>query len=579
MHCLIVTIISSTLLFSFGDALLAPCDSQIYCTGEVLRQVQMAKLFDDDKYFVDMKLTTAPEVVLEAFANLSSEFPDKAVPSSEIKTFLQTYFEEPGNEFEQWTPSDWHSKPKFLSKVSDSKYRSWAEELHSLWKSLGRKIRDDVRDHPELYSQIYTPHPVVVPGGRFRELYYWDSYWVINGLLLSEMTETARGMILNFAYLVERYGIVPNGGRVYYERRSQPPFLPLMVESFYEATGDKDFLRQVLPALEREYSFWMQNRSVNVVTSELTHILNRYNVPVDHPRPESYSDDVELAEGLPTEAQKQLWMDLTSGAESGWDFSSRWFIDDTGRNNGSLRDTQTSAILPADLNAIMCRNERLLASFHRSLGNEEKALEYEKALSARIKAVESLLWDAEKGAWFDYNLVNKTRHHSFYPSNLAPLWAQCYSKPEMSDQAVHYLQDSGGLDYPNGIPTSLSDSGQQWDMPNAWPPLQHIIIEGLSGLHSAHAQELAFSLAQRWIQTNWRAFIKYEAMFEKYDVNGDGKPGGGGEYEVQLGFGWTNGVALQLLDQYGDRLSSGGRVPVCSCALIGLVYPVLKSLF
>lgn len=295
--------------------------------------------------------------------------------------------------------------------------------------------------------------------------------------------------------------------------------------------------------------------------------------------PESYSDDVELAEGLSTEAQKQLWMDLTSGAESGWDFSSRWYIDDTGRNNGSLRDTQTSSILPADLNAIMCRNERLLASFHRSLGNEEKALEYEKALSARINAVESLLWDAEKGAWFDYNLVNKTRHHSFYPSNLAPLWAQCYSKLEMSDQAVQYLRDSGGLDYPNGIPTSLSDSGQQWDMPNAWPPLQHIIIEGLSGLHSAHAQELAFSLAQRWIQTNWRAFIKYEAMFEKYDVNGDGKPGGGGEYEVQLGFGWTNGVALQLLDQYGDRLSSGGRVPVCSSALIGLVYPVLKSLF
>lgn len=539
----------------------------------------MAKLFDDDKYFVDMTLTTAPEVVLEAFTNLSSVFPDKAVPSLELKKFLQTYFKEPGNEFERWTPTDWHSKPNFLSKVSDSKYRSWAEELHSLWKSLGRKIRDDVRDHPELYSQIYTPHPVVVPGGRFRELYYWDSYWVINGLLLSEMTETARGMILNFVYLVERYGIVPNGGRVYYERRSQPPFLPLMVERFYEATGDKDFLRQVLPALEREYSFWMQNRSVDVMTSELTHILNRYNVPVDHPRPESYSDDVELAEGLSTEAQKQLWMDLTSGAESGWDFSSRWFIDDTGRNNGSLRDTQTSSILPADLNAIMCRNERLLASFHRSLGNEEKALKYEKALSARIKAVESLLWDAEKGAWFDYNLVNKTRHLSFYPSNLAPLWAQCYSKSEMSDQAVQYLRDSGGLDYPNGIPTSLSDSGQQWDMPNAWPPLQHIIIEGLSGLHSAHAQELAFSLAQRWIQTNWRAFIKYEAMFEKYDVSGDGKPGGGGEYEVQLGFGWTNGVALQLLDQYGDRLSSGGRVPVCSSALIGLVYAVLKSLF
>lgn len=259
----------------------------------------------------------------------------------------------------------------------------------------------------------------------------------------------------------------------------------------------------------------MQNRSLAVAMSGLTHILNRYNVPVDKPRPESYSDDVELAEGLSAEAQKKLWTELASGAESGWDFSSRWYIDSTGRNSGTLRDTKTSSILPADLNAIMCRNERLLASFHRILGNEEKAVEYEKALSARIKGVESLLWDAERGAWFDFSLVKETRHLSFYPSNLAPLWAQCYSNPEMANQAVQYLTGSGGLDYPNGVPTSLSKSEQQWDMPNAWPPLQHMIIEGLSRLDSAHAKELAFKLAQQWIQTNWRAYIKYEAMFEK----------------------------------------------------------------
>ncbi|XP_055030831.2 trehalase [Misgurnus anguillicaudatus] len=565
-------------LFSNGDTLPDPCDSQIYCTGEVLKQMQMARLFDDDKYFVDMKLTANPEVVVEAFANLTSGFPNKIVPSSELQKFLNVYFEEPGKEFEIWTPTDWHAYPKFLSKISDLKYRSWAEELHRLWKSLGRKIRDDVRDHPELYSQIYTPHPFIVPGGRFRELYYWDSYWVINGLLLSEMTETARGMILNFMTLVERYGFVPNGGRIYYERRSQPPFLSLMVERFYEVTGDKDFLRQVLPALEKEYIFWMQNRSHAITMNGVTHILNRYNVQVGGPRPESYSDDVDLAEGLSTEAQQKLWIELKSGAESGWDFSSRWYIDSLGRNTGTLRDTQTSSILPADLNAIMCRNERLLASFHRIQGNEQKAEEYDQALSARINAIESLLWDPEKKVWFDFSLVTQSRHSSFYPSNLAPLWAYCYSKPEMGDQAMQYLKGSGGLDYPNGIPTSLSDSGQQWDMPNAWPPLQHMIIEGLSGLDSAHAKELAFDLAQRWIRTNWLAYVKYEAMYEKYDVSGDGKPGGGGEYEVQLGFGWTNGVALQLLNQYGDRLSSGGCVLSAAGVLTGLIYPILTTL-
>ncbi|KAK2846674.1 hypothetical protein Q5P01_009673 [Channa striata] len=225
------------------SAFLPPCDREIYCTGPILHQVQKAKLFDDDKYFVDMKLKAAPDVVSSAFHNLSREFPNTTVPRAELQEFLNTCFEKPGTEFESWTPPDWHDKPKFLGRIADQELRDWAKKLHNLWKSLGRKIRADVKDHPELYSQIYTPHPVVVPGGRFRELYYWDSYWVINGLLLSEMRDTAYGMIQNFLHLVNRYGFVPNGGRVYYERRSQPPFLTLMVESYYQATKDEEFLR------------------------------------------------------------------------------------------------------------------------------------------------------------------------------------------------------------------------------------------------------------------------------------------------------------------------------------------------
>uniref|UniRef100_A0A8C1S4M2 Trehalase n=1 Tax=Cyprinus carpio TaxID=7962 RepID=A0A8C1S4M2_CYPCA len=370
--------------------------SQIYCTGEVLQQVQMAKLFDDDKFF--------------------SGFPNKTVPSSELQKIIQTYFEEPVLHWQ---------KPLFL---------------------------------PISHIFLFFQKNVIIK----VFLFFRESYWVMNGLHLSEMTETARGMILNFVYLVKRYGFVPNGGWVYYEQCSQPPLLPLMVESFYEVTRDRDFLRQVLPAVETEYSFWMQNCSFAVSMSGLTHILNQYNVPVRQLiNTVCFKNIVRVT---PKKAQMKLWIELTSGAESGWDFSSRWYI-------------YRHPILPADLNAIMCRSEHLLASFHRILGDEEKAL------SARIKAIESLLWD----------------HLSFYPSNMALLWAQCYSKLKMADQGY---ADSGGLDYPKGLPTSLSESGQQWDMPNALPPLQHMIIEGLSGLNSAHAKELAFSLAQRWIQTN-----------------------------------------------------------------------------
>ncbi|XP_028274674.1 LOW QUALITY PROTEIN: trehalase [Parambassis ranga] len=563
MRYLVPFCVSSLTLFScVRSALPPPCDSQIYCTGPILHQVQTAKLFDDDKYFVDMKLKAAPDAVLSAFHNLSNESPNVTVAPAKLKAFLSTYFDKPGTEFETWTPTDWHDKPKFLDGIADDSLRVWAGKLHELWKSLGRKIHTNVRDHPEFYSQIYTPHPVVVPGGRFRELYYWDSYWVINGLLLSEMTDTARGMILNFLHLVNRYGFVPNGGRIYYERRSQPPFLTLMVESYYQATKDEEFLRSALPVLEKEYGFWMENRSVAVTVNDTTHVVNRYDVQVGLPRPESYSDDLELAEGLSDEHKDLLWTDLKAGAESGWDFTSRWYIDEDGgggHNNGTLRATHTSWVLPVDLNALLCRNERTLASFHRALGDDDSAAAYDQAAARRQEVVEALFWDAERGAWFDINLLTFSNHFEFYPSNLAPVWAQCYSQAEMGEKAVKYLKGSGALQFPNGVPTSLRESGQQWDYPNAWPPLQHMLIEGLSKLPSEDAKQLAFDLAQRWIKTNWLAYIKHKAMFEKYDVNGDGKPGGGGEYEVQLGFGWTNGVALQLLDQYGEALTSGGR--------------------
>lgn len=577
MSCLLVLMCFSLLLICCENVVLPPpCDSEIYCTGPILDQVQGAKLYDDDKYFVDMKLKVSPDIVLSAFQNLSSESP--TIPREKLQEFVDMYFEKPGTEWDTWTPPDWHSNPTFLNKITDKQLREWAFEIHRLWKLLGKKIRDSVNDHADLYSQIYSPYPVVVPGGRFRELYYWDSYWVINGLLLSEMTDTAKGMIQNFLHLVDRYGFVPNGGRIYYERRSQPPFLTLMVESYYQATKDKEFLRAALPRLDQEYSFWMENRSLSVSVNGSEHRLNKFDVQVGLPRPESYTDDLELAEGLSEVSKQQLWMDLKAGAESGWDFTSRWFVDSDGQNSGTLKNTRTSQIVPTDLNALLCRTERTLAAFHRTMGNNASADQYERAAALRLRAIDAVLWDEPQGAWFDYNLLTGRKHLDFFPSNLAPLWAQCYPHEQKAQRAVLYLKGSGALEFPNGVPTSLKESGQQWDYPNAWPPLQHMLIEGLSKAPSDDAKQIAEDLAQRWIRSNWLAYVKYEAMFEKYDVNGDGKPGGGGEYEVQLGFGWTNGVALQLLDQYGATLTSGSR-GACPGLLPLLILLLLSVLF
>ncbi|RXM91249.1 Trehalase [Acipenser ruthenus] len=286
--------------------------------------------------------------------------------------------------------------------------------------------------------------------------------------------------------------------------------------------------RGAVDLLEQEYLFWMRNRSVSIEIQGALHTLNQYSVQAGEPRPESYSDDWELAEGL-TEAGKQaMWAELQSGAESGWDFSSRWFIDGEGQNRGTLRDTRTRLIVPVDLNTLLCRNERTIASFHRTLGSEEgrggnleMAEQFELALENRVKAVRAVFWDESLGAWFDYSLQTNSSHQAFYPSNLAPLWAQCFSEPSAGERALRYLQDSGMLGYRNGVPTSQVESGEQWDYPNAWPPLQLMIIEGLMKLSSEKAEQVTFDLAQKWIRTNWAAYQRDKAMFEK--VSGSGQ--------------------------------------------------------
>nr|XP_033774450.1 trehalase [Geotrypetes seraphini] len=548
--------VCTTLRNGAASGLPPPCDSPIYCTGNLLKQVQTAKVFSDDKHFVDMGLRESPEQVLQKFQKLVESCPDGKVSRNQLLQFINLFFTPPGQEFEPCTLQDWHENPKILAKISDSKLRRWATNLHALWKSLGRKIKEDVKNHPELHSQIYVPYPVVVPGGRFREFYYWDSYWIINGLLLSEMRDTAKGMIANFLYLVEKYGMIPNGGRIYYLRRSQPPFLTLMMDCYMNKYNDYEFLRSNIHLLELEYGFWMRNRSVIVSLDGKNHTLNHYNVQVGDPRPESYSDDLELAENFTEVTKQEVWAELKSAAESGWDFSSRWYVSGSKGQTATLQNTRTSEIVPVDLNAVLCQTEHHLASFYKMLGNTSKAQEFEAAKMRRMNAMQAVFWDETLGIWLDFNLNTRDRNKAFYPTNLAPLWAECVNSQSLVEKAVQYLKKSEASSYQNGIPTSLFQSGQQWDFPNAWPPLQHIVIHGLAKSSLPSAQEMAFQLAQNWIRTNFLAYEKYEAMFEKYDVIGDGKPGGGGEYEVQEGFGWTNGVVLQLLDTYGSRLSS-----------------------
>lgn len=253
----------------------------------------MVSPFPERKTFVDLPLKIPRETVKINFATMmtnTSENPSK----EDILVFLGDNFGERGAELERWNATDWKPNPEFLSYVRDDLLRQFGSELNAFWKELGKRIKVDVKDNPDMYSLIYLPNPVILPGGRFLELYYWDTYWIIRGLLHCEMTQSAKGMLQDFLVLLNTLGYIPNGNRVYYTR-TQPPFLIQMFTDYIEATADWEFLERSLPSLEKEFDFWMQNRSIDISISDpetniaQQYTLYRYISEVTGPRPEGYS--------------------------------------------------------------------------------------------------------------------------------------------------------------------------------------------------------------------------------------------------------------------------------------------------
>lgn len=529
------------------------CTSRIFCQGNLLRTVQMARIFNDSKTFVDMRMQKDEAEVLQAFKALPS-----SVSKEEVIKFVSDNFHREGHDLQEWLPPDWKENPDVIDRIRDPNLKDFASKLNGLWKKLGRKISDEARKKPERSSLILVPNPFIVPGGRFREFYYWDSYWVVNGLLICGMKDTVKGMIDNFIELVKTYGFVPNGGRIYYTNRSQPPFLIPMVDLYLNHTGKVDYVKSILDTLEKEYSFWRKDRTVEVETSlGRKYNLSVYAANMDTPRPESYYEDVHTAQDVPNDTKPALYQDIASGAESGWDFSTRW-LNRTVPGKGSLSSMRTRQIVPTDLNSVLYYCEKLLEKFFRLAGDIQKANTYKGYSEARQDAIEAVLWEEDRGLWLDYDRQLKKKRGYFYASTVVPLWAGVHQGDVNREiQVLRTLRRLKVLDFPGGFPTSLSPSGQQWDFPNAWPPLQHMLIASFAQSSNKELRQEALKFAQKWITTNYKAWKSTGHMFEKFNVSVQGAPGGGGEYAIQVGFGWTNGVVLDILQRYPEKLESG----------------------
>ena len=500
-----------------------------------------------------MKLLHSPAEVQDNFDQLKNH------EKSTLEKFVHDNFSLE-NQMEEFDPIDWKPQPKLISRIQDLNYARFAQDLNGRWKMLCRKIKAEVEAQPDRYSLLYLPHPVIVPGGRFREVYYWDSFWIIRGLLQCEMYDTVKGMLLNFVHLIRQFGKIPNGGRKYYLNRSQPPLFIPMVREYERSTGDSDFVKSILPEMVAEFSYWQNEHLVTFEKDGRMYSMVRYNCQDDGPRPESYFEDyntVRKSSNQNHEVQNEMYWELKTGAETGWDYSTRWYIP----TNGDLQDTKPRSIIPVDLNCFHAQNAQILSEYFTLFQNDSEAQKYQEIYRGHNESISQVLWHAQDGIWYDYDFQNSVSRPYFSPSNLTPLWTGNGSKAQ-EKSAVDYLSRQNLEDFPGGVPTTFQESGQQWDFPNCWPPLEHILVQGLEKTGLPEARQMAFTIASQRVQGCYVNFQQKGHMFEKYDATQINRIGSGGEYEVQLGFGWTNGVVLDFLDMYSDQLSTELGFPV-----------------
>lgn len=484
--------------------------------GQLFIDIQMSQIFPDSKTFVDCTPIKQPSKIVEEYNVL------KDSEDFDMLTFVKANFRIPEeNSTEQTLDND----------------PDLGTHLMKHWDFLTRN--NDSISYPSTLFAL--PKDYVVPGGRFREIYYWDSYFTMLGLMASERDDLAINMVDNFAYLIDEIGFIPNGNRTYYLGRSQPPFFSSMVMLLGEKSG-VDSIVKYLPQLEREYDFWMDgvnsvgigNPINHVVMMEDSVILNRYWDKFDTPRPESYREDVELAEHA--EDKNLLYRNVRAAAASGWDFSTRWFKDPE-----KFESIITTEIIPVDLNCLLYQTELAISQLAAQKGDKAKSDAFKQKAAVRKDAILKYCWNPKEGYFTDYIFTESKFSPYITAAGNFPLYYGLATQGQADSQAIIMQQN---LLSPGGLVTTKFDSEQQWDSPNGWAPLQWIAIKGFEKYGST---DLSYQIADRWLGVNEKVYANTGKMMEKYNVMDTTLLAGGGEYPTQDGFGWTNGVALAII--------------------------------
>ena len=484
--------------------------------GDLFTDVQMNKIFPDNKTFVDCIPKRNPQAIVADYLKLKTD----SAGRFSLLHFVEENFQVPVS---------------LTSTYQSDKNGSVVAHIQQLWKVLKRNPDTEV----EGSSLLPLPYSYIVPGGRFQEIYYWDSYFTMLGLQESGEYEMMENMIKNFAYMLNKYGHIPNGNRTYYLSRSQPPYFSMMLDLLAEKKGNQIFAIYQ-NALLKEYDYYMDKTAAtqHVVKMPDGSILNRYWDADMRPRQESFVQDSSFGIGYKNN-RGMLYKNFRSGAESGLDFSSRWFAD-----GEHLSTIQVTNIIAVDLNGLLYHLELTLAKSFKETGDLVKAKYYNQLALRRKAAINKYCWDSVSQWYYDYNIAEKKRSPEVTILGISPLFFKVASSAQAKAAAVTAKEK---LLKEGGFVTTLKNTGEQWDSPNGWAPLQWMSIKGLENF-GEHA--LAQDAANRWAKLNIKVFHNTGKMMEKYNVVDTHLDGGGGEYATQDGFGWTNGVLLKLMKTY-----------------------------
>jgi alpha,alpha-trehalase len=447
--------------------------------------------------------------------------------------------------------------PVYLSAKED-RARVEAELRAALGAEFGRidlrtlpADRGSIKDH----GLLYLPRPYVVPGGRFNEMYGWDSYFIQVGLLRDGELERAKDMVENFLYEIEHYGTILNANRTYFLSRSQPPFLTEMILGAYARTNDREWLARTVPAIEKYYALWTTGQHLAGDTR-----LSRYWDFGEGPAPEVVSDERDAQGRTHYDRAREFYRthrvddydvgryydrkrdrltDLfykgdRSMRESGFDPSNRF---------GTL-NVDVIHYAPVCLNALLFRMEIEAGWINEELGNAVAARAWQARAEDRREAIDRHLWDEKAGMYFDYNFETKQRRPYEFATTFWPLWVGAASK----EQARRVHDNLSKLEAPGGILTSARVTGNQWDAPFGWAPLQLLAVDGLRRYgYDASADRLA----RKFLSLVVKEFEEHSVIVEKYDVQRrESDVASGirfGYASNEIGFGWTNAAFVEML--------------------------------